>query len=30
MCSEDFENRVIYLIDLQTEKKQKLLSHVLF
>lgn len=23
MCSEDFANRVIYLIDLQTEKKAK-------
>ena len=30
MCSEDFANRVIYLFDLQTEKKQKPLSHILF
>lgn len=30
MCSEDFANRVIYLFDLKTEKKQKPLSHILF
>ena len=27
---QDFANRVIYSIDLQTKKKQKPLSHVLF